>query len=340
MRLALAESASIISPMTQPTRPLILRLRNWVGDVVLGLPTLQRLADEGFDLRLVGKGWAADLLAGHGWPVATLQGRFGDRLAQLRGLRRQAQVDDPGFDRRLNALCLPFSFSSALEFRLAGLRAIGHAHEGRSLLLWRSLQRATGQHELAVYWQLGSALLGQEAPLPTAIGLKTSPAHRAAAAGLRERYGIAPGYIVICPFAGGTFEGLDKTWPLFAEFAARHLPAFGRQVLICPGPGEEEQARQQFGSALLLPGVKLGTYAALLQDAALMISNDTGPGHIAAAVGTRLLSVLGPTEPGQWGAWGPSVELVRRWPGWPTLAEVSAATERLLAPTLSTPTSP
>jgi heptosyltransferase-2 len=198
----------------------------------------------------------------------------------------------------------------------------------------------TGQHELAVYWQLGSALLGKEAPLPAAIGLKPSPAHRAAAAELREHHGIAPGYIVICPFAGGTFEGLDKTWPLFAEFAARRLPAFGRQVLICPGPGEEALARAQFSGALLLPGVKLGTYAALLQDAALMISNDTGPGHIAAAVGAPLLSVLGPTDPGQWGAWGPSVNVVRRWPGWPTLDEVSAATERLLETTLSTPTSP
>jgi len=326
--------------MTQPTRPLILRLRNWVGDVVLGLPTLQRLADAGYDLRLIGKGWAADLLAGHGWPVGTLPGRFGERLAQLRSLHRQASIDEPGFDRRLNALCLPFSFSSALEFRLAGLHAIGHAHEGRSLLLSRSLQRMAGQHELAVYWQLGSALLEQDAPLPAAIRLRPSAAHRAAARALRERFGIAPGYIVICPFAGGTFEGLDKTWPLFAEFVASQLPDFGRQVLICPGPGEEAQAREQFGSALLLPGVTLGTYAALLQDAALMISNDTGPGHIAAAVGTPLLSVLGPTDPGQWGAWGPSVRVVRRWPGWPTLAEVGAATGQLLAPTLSTPPSP
>jgi heptosyltransferase-2 len=118
------------------------------------------------------------------------------------------------------------------------------------------------------------------------------------------------------------------------------LPDFGRQLLICPGPGEETLAREQFGRALLLPGVGLGTYAALLKDAALMVSNDTGPGHIAAAVGTPLLSVLGPTDPSQWGAWGPSVSVVRRWPGWPTQDEVSAATERLLAPTLSTPTSP
>jgi heptosyltransferase-2 len=326
--------------MSPPTRPLILRLRNWVGDVVLGLPTLQRLADAGYDLRLVGKGWAADLLAGHGWPVAALAGRFGDRVSQLRSMRRQALIDDPGCDQRLNALCLPFSFSSALEFRLSGLHAIGHAHEGRSLLLSRRLKRVAGQHELAVYWQLGSALLGQEAPLPASIALKPSPMHLTAATALRERFGIGPGYIMICPFAGGTFEGMDKTWPLFADFVARRLPDFGRQLLICPGPGEETLAREQFGRALLLPGVGLGTYAALLKDAALMVSNDTGPGHIAAAVGTPLLSVLGPTDPSQWGAWGPSVSVVRRWPGWPTQDEVSAATERLLAPTLSTPTSP
>ena len=82
----------------------------------------------------------------------------------------------------------------------------------------------------------------------------------------------------------------------------------------------------------------LGLYAALLEGAALMISNDTGPGHIAAAVGTPLLSVLGPTDPAQWGAWGPRVHNVRRWPGWPSTAEVAAATQRLLgAPALSTP---
>ena len=55
-----------------PPRPLIVRLRNWVGDVTLGLPLLQRLAQEGFELTLLGKGWACDLLAGQGWPVHVL----------------------------------------------------------------------------------------------------------------------------------------------------------------------------------------------------------------------------------------------------------------------------
>ncbi|MDE2455841.1 MAG: hypothetical protein KGL43_19810, partial [Burkholderiales bacterium] len=149
--------------MTEPSRPLIVRLRNWVGDVTLGLPTLTRLAGAGYDLRLVGKRWARDLLAGHGWPVEVLPGKKLDRLRLLRRMRAQARAADPGFDRRLNTLCFPYSFSSALECRLAGLRALGHAYEGRSLLLARSVPRPQDTHELEVYWQLGSALLGADA---------------------------------------------------------------------------------------------------------------------------------------------------------------------------------
>ncbi len=101
--------------------PLVLRLRNWVGDVTLGVPALQRLADAGYDLTLVGKGWARDLLAGHGWPMHVLPATWRERVSLLRRLRAEAKAADPGFDRRLNAVCYPYSFSSALEFRLAGL---------------------------------------------------------------------------------------------------------------------------------------------------------------------------------------------------------------------------
>lgn len=326
----MAESIDYPLPMPVPQRPLIVRLRNWVGDVTLGLPTLTRLAQAGHDLRLVGKGWARDLLAGHGWPVEVLPGTTRERIALLRRLRGEAAAADPGFSRRLNAVCFPYSFSSALEFRLAGLRAIGHRYEGRSWLLSRAVARPEGVHELQVYWHLGSALLGADAPLPQAIGLRPSVTHRAQAAALRERHGLAPGYVMICPFAGGTWSGEDKTWPGFPAFAAQALPAFGRRIVLCPGPGEEALAHQHFGGATVLEGVSLGAYAALLQDAALMISNDTGPGHIAAAVGTPLLSVLGPSDPALWRAWGPRVTLLKSEGGWPTAAQVHEAVARTL----------
>jgi heptosyltransferase-2 len=315
--------------MTRPP-PLIVRLRNWVGDVTLGVPALVRLAEAGHDLRLVGKGWARDLLAGHGWPVHVLPGHWRERVELLRRLRAEALAEEPDLGRRLNAVCFPYSFSSALEFRLAGLRAIGHAYEGRSLLLARAVPRPAGVHELEVYWHLASAFLGRDAPLPARIALQLAPQHEEQAEALRRQHGIEPGCIVICPFAGGTWSKEDKTWPGFAEFATRVLPSFGRTIVICPGPGEEAIAQTQFAGARCLAGVGLGAYAALLRDAALMISNDTGPGHIAAAVGTPLVSVLGPSDPALWRAWGPNVAIVKAAAGWPGIDEVRAAVVRAI----------
>ncbi|GMV46962.1 MAG: glycosyl transferase [Pseudomonadota bacterium] len=312
-------------------RPLVVRLRNWVGDVTLGVPALARLADAGYALQLVGKAWARELLAGQGWPVHVLPARWRERVALLRRLGAEARAVDAAFDRRLNALCLPYSLSSALEFRLAGLRAIGHAYEGRSLLLAHAVRRPAQAHELEVYWQLAGALLGAEAALPQRIGLRIATRHREQAEALRRAHGIERGCIVICPFAGGTWAKQDKTWPEFADFAATELPRLGRTLLVCPGPGEEGIARAQFAGAYCLEGVGLGTYAALLADAALMVANDTGPGHIAAAVGTPLVSVLGPSDPAQWRAWGPSVQIVRGERGWPTRDAVAAASARALA---------
>lgn len=314
--------------MPAPRRPLIVRLRNWVGDVTLGVPLLQRLADEAYDLHLVGKGWARDLLAGHGWPVHVLPQTWQERVALLR--RLEAQLPGTGTGRKLDALCLPYSFSSALEFRLAGLHALGYAYEGRSLLLARAVPRPQGVHELQVYWALGDALLGRVAPPPERIGLRVSAGHRAQAQALRTAHGIEAGCIVICPFAGGTWSQQDKTWPGFPAFAAQVLPGFGRSVVVCPGPGEEAIARERYAGARLLPGVGLGAYAALLQDAAVMVSNDTGPGHIAAAVGTPLVSVLGPSDPALWRAWGPSVQVLQGAGTWPGADAVRAGVARAL----------
>jgi len=323
--------ADYLLPMTSPLRPLIVRLRNWVGDVTLSLPMLQRLADEGHDLQLVGKAWAADLLAAHGWPVHTLPAGLLDRVALLRRLRQTARAVDPGFDERLNALCLPDSFSSALEMRLAGLRSLGHAWEGRALLLQQAVPRQRGVHELQVYWQLGNVLQRQTAAQPVALGLKVAARHAAQAATLRQSQGIEADCIVICPFAGGTWNQQEKTWPEFPALANGWLQSLGRTVVVCPGPGEEALAQEQYPRCKILPGVRLGTYAALLKDAALMISNDTGPGHMAAAVGTALVSVLGPSDARLWQAVGLRVSVVQGSAGWPDTDAVKHAVLASLA---------
>ncbi len=310
-------------------RPLIVRLRNWVGDVILGVPALQLLQAHGYQLQLVGKAWAPALLAGQDWPVHVRPSTLRERVAQLRSLKRAARTADAQFTQRENALLLPTSFSGALEMRLAGLRAVGYAQEARSLLLARAEPITYGGHALVSYWELACRLLRIEASPPPHIELKTTPADQASADALLATQGIRPGFVVVCPFAGGQFEKQDKCWPAFAAFT-RALRAHNRDLLACPGPGEEAIISHSHPGVKLLAGVKLGVYGGLLRRAALVVSNDTGPAHLAAAVGAPVLSVLGPTKPEQWAPWGPRVQVVRRWPAWPTVDEVCSHVDALL----------
>jgi heptosyltransferase-2 len=317
-------------------RPLIVRLRNWVGDVILGVPALQLLASHGYQLQLIGKGWAPALLAGEGWPVHVRPSTWRERVAQLRRLRHAAKALDSRFDARENALVLPTSFSGALEMRLAGLHAVGYAQEARGFLLARSEPITYGGHALISYWELACRLLRIQRPAPPSIGMRLAAADVERADTLLRERGVGPGFVVICPFAGGTFEKLDKTWPHFAAFAQALLDS-GRQVVACPGPGEEALLREHYRGVMSLEGVKLGVYGALLQRAALLVSNDTGPGHLAAAVGARVISVLGPTKPEQWAPWGPTVTIVQRPQPpntivWPEVDEVMAQSRAALAP--------
>ena len=143
--------------------------------------------------------------------------------------------------------------------------------------------------------------------------------------------GLEPGFLLACPFAGGTYDRADKRWPHFAAYVERARAEFGRPVVLCPAPGEEVVvAQRDYPRGLTLEGVDFGEYAALIAEAALVVSNDTGPGHLAAAVGTPLLSVLGPTIPEHWGPWGRQVHLERGWPQWPAADAVMDRTRALL----------
>lgn len=310
-------------------RPLIVRLRNFVGDAVLGLPALRLLERHGYQLQLVGKGWAPELFANEGWPVAVRPKKLGQRVRQLRELRAQARLVDPGFDRRSNALVFPGAISAALDMRLAGLRAEGHACDGRSWLLARSYPLVHGIHALRSYWELACAFLGVDEAPPASIDMKISAAQFAAADSLLAQHGIAPGYVLVCPFANGTVRLLERCWPHFMDFV-KALSASGRQVVICPGANEVEGACRMYPTALRLEGVGLGVYNALLARAALVVSNDTGPAHMAAAVGAPLLSVLGPTPVEVWAPWGPTVEILQRQPEWWSADEVLARVQQRL----------
>lgn len=317
-------------PSTPASRPLIARIRNFIGDVVLLIPALERLQAAGYNLHLVGKPWASSLLEAYGWPVTTYPKGFSARRATLKQVADPLRALDPGFASRMNAVTFATSFSSALDMRAAGLKPFGYAVEGRSLLLTKSAPIVYGEHALESYWRLTSHFLNDTTPPPAAVNLRVSAAADVAAKDALAAAGVQPGYIVLVPFAGGTFEKLDKKWGHFAALATR-LAATGRDIVMAPGPDEVEAARGVFAAARLLPQLKLGPYASVMRDAALTISNDTGPGHMAASVGGKLLSVLGPTKIEQWGPRGPHVSVVQRYPEWPSAEMVAERALSLLS---------
>lgn len=111
----------------------------------------------------------------------------------------------------------------------------------------------------------------------------------------------AAGRIVLLPGAGRP----EKQWPHFAELARR----IGRDALVAWGPGEEELARSI--SAELAPPTNFRQLAQLLRTARLVIGGDTGPLHLAAALGTPVIGLYGPTNPRRNGPYGQLENVVR-----------------------------
>jgi lipopolysaccharide heptosyltransferase I len=102
--------------------------------------------------------------------------------------------------------------------------------------------------------------------------------------------------IVLLPGAGKP----GKQWPVerFAELATR----IGSDALVVWGPGEEGLARAI--GAEVAPATNFRELAFVLRQAKLVIGADTGPLHLAAALGTPLIGLYGPTDPARNGPYG------------------------------------
>jgi heptosyltransferase I len=129
----------------------------------------------------------------------------------------------------------------------------------------------------------------------------------AVASDARARLGVsdtAP-FAIINPGAAWP----NKRWPAvyFAEVARGLSDRHGLRSLVLWGPGEEQLARNVVtasdGAAALSPQTTMADLVSLTTRAALMISGDTGPMHIAAACGTPLVGIFGPTDPHRNGPW-------------------------------------
>jgi heptosyltransferase I len=95
----------------------------------------------------------------------------------------------------------------------------------------------------------------------------------------------------------------NKRWPAqrFGDVASFLLEPGGLTPVVLWGPGEEDLAREVIaassGAAILAPPTTVTDMVAFARAASLVVSGDTGPLHIATAVGTPTVSVFGPTDP-------------------------------------------
>jgi lipopolysaccharide heptosyltransferase I len=134
------------------------------------------------------------------------------------------------------------------------------------------------------------------------IVLEPPPASPAIAEILRERE--AP-FVLLN--AGGNWP--NKRWPpeRFGALAARVRERTGLGSLVLWGPGDAPLAGQVVetagGAATLAPGTTLADVMHLARAAAVVVSGDTGPLHLAAAVGAPCVGLYGPTDPARNGPW-------------------------------------
>ena len=132
-----------------------------------------------------------------------------------------------------------------------------------------------------------------------AVAFPLKPIDSAAVATLRAQVGPAARFALINPGAAWP----NKRWPpdRFGAVAAFLREACDVVPVVLWGPGEEALAGEVMaaarGAAVLAPPTGIADIVALGREAALMVSGDTGPLHLAVAAGTPIVSVFGPTDP-------------------------------------------
>jgi heptosyltransferase-1 len=227
-------------------------------------------------------------------------------LHEIKALRRALR--EGGYDAVID---LQGAIRSAVVARLAGCRrVIGEAEPRERAARWLFTETVVtqGAHVIEQDVELAAAIAGDDLK-PARPWLPVDPEAAAWAEALLPAGG--PRVVLINPGAGWG----AKRWPLERYGAvAAALASGGCRVLVNAGPGEQplvDAIQQAAGGAVTPVACTLAQLIALTRRIDLAIAGDTGPLHLACALGRPVVGIYGPTDPSRNGPFGTRFTVLR-----------------------------
>ena len=305
---------------SDPQRSLLVRATNWLGDAVMTTPALAGVR-EGFpDARIVllAKPLVAELFR-HQPDIdeVIVYERPGRHEGACGRLRLGAELRRRRFD---GALLLQNAFDAALLAFLAGIpERAGYPTDARRLLLSLPVPMPRDifeRHEVEYYLCLLDGL-GIPRPVPAVLKLAVTGEEKEAMAARLASHGIAPGTPLVAINPGATYGSAKRWFPdRFAAVADALSEEWGARIVVlgsaaeAPLAGEIEAAARR--EVVNLAGkTAVREIMALLSLSCFLVTNDSGPMHIGAALGVPLVAIFGPTDWRRTSPWSSLARVVR-----------------------------
>lgn len=306
--------------MSAPRRILAVKLAS-LGDLVLTTPALRavraRFPDAHFALLATPQSAAAlrglDLVDE---TIAFDKFLFDSPLSAAThlpaGLDFGRRLRGEGWDvvLLLHHLTTPFGVAKyAALARATGAPIVAGLDNGRGwFLTHRAPDHGFGWKHEADYWLSVAALVGARPRQQPRLEIGVQPPDRAWAQETWQRLGLADDVLLLGP-GSGPFS-TARRWPVdrFASVARKLARRDGLRPVVLGGLDPDEQAlatdlasRFENPIPVLPPSPGPGALAGLIERARLLVANDSGPVHLAAAVGTPVVAIFGPTNERAWG---------------------------------------
>ena len=299
---------------------LLVRATNWLGDAVMTTPAVSALRSAYPRVRIVvlAKPIVAELFRHHpDVDEVMVYERPGRHEGALGRLRMAGELRRRRFDA---ALLLQNAFDAALLAFLARIpERAGYATDGRWMLLTHAVRITPdllAQHEVEYYLRLLERL-GIPRPASPSLRIAVTADEREAMASRLEGLGVERGTPLLAVNPGATFGSAKRWYPdRFAAVADALSEEWGASTVLLGSVAEAPLARE-IESAMRAAPVNLAgkttvrEMMALVSRSSFLITNDSGPMHIGAALGVPLVAIFGPTDWRRTSPWTERARIVR-----------------------------